>query len=705
MSSHRYWRLTGLSAQGSDSNLALTEIKLLFNSLSVSDTITPTSNHTPSSGSLANLVDNDLTTSVVFLKNVLFNISLVWDFGSNKEVTDIQFGSSLLQSEFVLSSILQFSNDGLSWLTYAKYKAPKWPGPDSLTTSSYANSYWDIATTGSNPPIAPDGTFVSPVSAKTIKGSTYRQSGICQFEVKFNSLTANSGAGSIIYLGIGITSDMSTSDVLQNDREAYAIYSTQAPVFAGVTDQTYGGYSNGNYFTDGSVIGVVVNFDTGSLEFFINGVSKGIATATGLLGKSVVPAVCDTAGYSLRNLHATLKINSFDFPVAGADPWAASPRIVIDQNIFRTYVNDIYSVIFPNAQAADGSFVPKQLVYEKLGNYLDPGKGVITGYAKVIDAASAAENLALSSLLFASKFNGANGSNVFIDEKGHNIITFGGCKVESGGVSAINPARRSVLYAPGDSGNGIRIPISSLQDPLNLSNGDFTIRTWFWLKADAIAGRYGIFSWGGGYNYSYANIRLDMRTNTSVAISLRTTNAGEGVNDIAAYQEIPNSFPGKDRWVHLAITRRGPLIRLWVDGGKKYEVSTPYPIHNSYNLTGIDIGSVGYDARIAPAPSDGATAYFDDFQIFNTCLYDADFTPDVTKEFSLDPVGVPVSRKIDLFRESDGMLVRQMWSDPITGIYRFEGLNPNYSYSVVGYDHTNQYKANIVNGRIASIAP
>lgn len=696
MSAHRYWRLIGLSAQGNDSNLALTEVKLLSNSLSVSDTITPTSNYSPLSGSLAALTDGDLTNSVVFAKSALQSLTLSWDLVTNKDVTDIQFGSGLLQYEFLLSSTLQFSNDNLVWTTYADFKAPKWPGSNSLTTSDLVNSYWDITTTNSNPPIATDGTYVSPIRQKSIKGSIYRQSGICQFEVKFTSLSTDQSA-TIIYLGVGVTSSTPFSDNLQADKEAYSIYSTQAAVFANVSNQNYAS------FIDGDVIGVVANFETGSLEFFINGVSKGLATTAGLLGKSIVPVVCDTAGFTYRNLHATLKINSFDYPITGAEPWATSPRLVIDKNIFRLYDTSTSTVLFPNSQAANGNFVPKQVFNGTLGNYLDPGKGVIAGYAKVVDPKAAVENSALANLLFASHFNGDNGSNIFTDEKGHNIITFGGCKVEVDGPSAINPARRSVMYAPGDSGNGIRIPISSLADALNLSNGDFTIRTWFWLKEDAIAGRYGIFSWGGGYNYSYANIRLDMRTNTSVAISLRTTNAGDGYNDIAAYQEIPNSFPGKNQWVHLAITRKGPLIRLWVGGSKKYEASTPYPIHNSYNLTGIDIGSVGYDTRIAPAPSDGATAYFDDFQIFNTCLYDADFTPDVTKEFSLTPISIPVSRKIDLYRESDGMLVRQMWSDPVTGIYKFEGLNTNYTYSVVGYDYTNQYKSSIVNGRIASV--
>lgn len=58
----------------------------------------------------------------------------------------------------------------------------------------------------------------------------------------------------------------------------------------------------------------------------------------------------------------------------------------------------------------------------------------------------------------------------------------------------------------------------------------------------------------------------------------------------------------------------------------------------------------------------------------------------------------PVSRRVTLLHERDGRVVRQMWSDPVTGAYRFEGLNPSYTYIVIGHDHTRVYNAEILAG-------
>ena len=58
----------------------------------------------------------------------------------------------------------------------------------------------------------------------------------------------------------------------------------------------------------------------------------------------------------------------------------------------------------------------------------------------------------------------------------------------------------------------------------------------------------------------------------------------------------------------------------------------------------------------------------------------------------------PVSRRVTLLHERDGRVVRQMWSDPVTGAYRFDGLNPSYTYIVIGHDHTRVYNAEILAG-------
>lgn len=55
----------------------------------------------------------------------------------------------------------------------------------------------------------------------------------------------------------------------------------------------------------------------------------------------------------------------------------------------------------------------------------------------------------------------------------------------------------------------------------------------------------------------------------------------------------------------------------------------------------------------------------------------------------------PVWRRVRLLYRRDGRLVREVWSDPATGAYSFDYINPAYTYTVIAYDHTGQYNAEI----------
>lgn len=55
----------------------------------------------------------------------------------------------------------------------------------------------------------------------------------------------------------------------------------------------------------------------------------------------------------------------------------------------------------------------------------------------------------------------------------------------------------------------------------------------------------------------------------------------------------------------------------------------------------------------------------------------------------------PVWRRVRLFSRRDGRLVREQWSDPVTGAYSFDWINPGHEYTLVAYDHTGVYQAAI----------
>lgn len=55
----------------------------------------------------------------------------------------------------------------------------------------------------------------------------------------------------------------------------------------------------------------------------------------------------------------------------------------------------------------------------------------------------------------------------------------------------------------------------------------------------------------------------------------------------------------------------------------------------------------------------------------------------------------PVWRRVRLLCRRDCRLVREVWSDPVTGAYSFDYINPAYTYTVIAHDHTGQYNAEI----------
>lgn len=65
----------------------------------------------------------------------------------------------------------------------------------------------------------------------------------------------------------------------------------------------------------------------------------------------------------------------------------------------------------------------------------------------------------------------------------------------------------------------------------------------------------------------------------------------------------------------------------------------------------------------------------------------------VTKQEQPDPAAIPVARRVVLLVEPTLQLVAETWSDPATGAYRFNDLNPEARFTVQAYDHLGQWNA------------
>lgn len=79
----------------------------------------------------------------------------------------------------------------------------------------------------------------------------------------------------------------------------------------------------GSNFLDGDVVGVVVDFDNGDLEFFINGVSQGVV-GSGFDSRTVVPCV---GMFNSGGPQFVIETANLQFPAVGATPWESNGRI------------------------------------------------------------------------------------------------------------------------------------------------------------------------------------------------------------------------------------------------------------------------------------------------------------------------------------------------------------------------------------------
>ena len=54
---------------------------------------------------------------------------------------------------------------------------------------------------------------------------------------------------------------------------------------------------------------------------------------------------------------------------------------------------------------------------------------------------------------------------------------------------------------------------------------------------------------------------------------------------------------------------------------------------------------------------------------------------------------LPTHRKVRLFHEATGILIAETWSDATTGAYSFTHIDPSQTYTVIGFDYTQAYRA------------
>ena len=76
-----------------------------------------------------------------------------------------------------------------------------------------------------------------------------------------------------------------------------------------------------------------------------------------------------------------------------------------------------------------------------------------------------------------------------------------------------------------------------------------------------------------------------------------------------------------------------------------------------------------------------------------------------TTEVKTDPLDKPVRARVLLLREKDGKVIREMWSDPVTGVYRFDDVDTGEIYTVLTYHPTRDRRAVVADAIVPEVRP
>lgn len=86
-------------------------------------------------------------------------------------------------------------------------------------------------------------------------------------------------------------------------------------------------------------------------------------------------------------------------------------------------------------------------------------------------------------------------------------------------------------------------------------------------------------------------------------------------------------------------------------------------------------------------------------------LHGGDGTIRGTVERKSDPLNAMLRRRVRLYNERTGQLVAQVWSDAVTGEYRFTGIDAGEKYTALAYDYEHNYRAEAADNLQPEVLP
>lgn len=69
------------------------------------------------------------------------------------------------------------------------------------------------------------------------------------------------------------------------------------------------------------------------------------------------------------------------------------------------------------------------------------------------------------------------------------------------------------------------------------------------------------------------------------------------------------------------------------------------------------------------------------------------------------PANAPLKRRVRLVRERDGLVLREAWSDAVTGEYDFQYIDELQTWTVIAYDHEHNFRSVIADNLTPEMMP